>query len=387
MVRRKLQTALVWGCFACLASGCAKFDRWAPASLDFASGFQIPASKQPDQAATIPHRPDRKLFAKGRLCERQGDLPQAADIYRTVAEIYPADPRPHHRLGVIAARLEKFDQANEHFSRARELAPPTVDLLSDQGYAYYLQKNYEKSAQTLREVLAEHPHHEVACNNLALVLGAQERYDEALAMFRRVNSEAVALANLARVYTERGLLEQAQATLAKSMMVRKQQTSETFVQKSSAPQPMPGGQAAQALATRVAASDETSQARLRPVDSAPRSDSGIQLASATEEIADDLTPPRELRPNRLRDSSGSYTLRPINQQRPTPRVVQAVAEMPVPEPTQPIDRMVRTADFSKPVEPPLLKAPAVKFSAPLQPVSLERCETCEDGCRALPPVE
>jgi Flp pilus assembly protein TadD len=149
-------------------------------------------------------------LALARLCERRGESEQAKQFYRALLEKSPQDPRPHHRLGILAVQKLEFAQAEEHFRAARSLAPATADLLSDIGYCYYLQQKLTEAEDVLDAALDLDPNHSATINNLALVAGAQGRYGESLALFKRVNSEAEAYANLGYVLSQNGELAKAE---------------------------------------------------------------------------------------------------------------------------------------------------------------------------------
>lgn len=148
-------------------------------------------------------------IALARLCERRGEIEQAEQMYRSLLQKSPQDARLHHRLGVLAVRRGEFARAEEHFRTAQSLGLATLDLQSDIGYCLYLQQKLPEAEATLREAVKAAPNHVAATNNLALVFGAQGRYKESLDLFKRVNREAEAYANLGYVLAQNGDSEQA----------------------------------------------------------------------------------------------------------------------------------------------------------------------------------
>jgi tetratricopeptide (TPR) repeat protein len=132
-------------------------------------------------------------LALARLGERRGQSEGATQLYRKIAQKYPHHPAAYHRLGVLFARENNFNDANECFEYAAQLAPPSLELLSDLGYCYYLQSRYDEAEQVLRHALKQKPNHESSCNNLGLVLGAQGRYADALEARRTVHTEETVL--------------------------------------------------------------------------------------------------------------------------------------------------------------------------------------------------
>jgi Tfp pilus assembly protein PilF len=209
---------------ACLVVGCAE-----PRGLFGIAGLRHESDDK--QAADPPaHKPtaaglggadtkqaekpeDKTLegqLALARLCERRGETGQAEQMYQALVKKVPRDPRPHHRLAVLAVEKREFASAEEHFHAAQSLGPPTAELLTDLGYCYYIQHQLEKAESTLQDALKLDPRSVAATNNLGLVVGAQGRFDEALKLFKRVNPEAQACANMAFVLAENGKLNESE---------------------------------------------------------------------------------------------------------------------------------------------------------------------------------
>jgi len=149
-------------------------------------------------------------IALARLSERNGQGDQALKIYNEILRFDPNDVTTHHRLGVIYAKDQKYEQSEAHFRRAHDLGPPSAELLGDIGYMYFMQHRLGEAERFLRRAIEQDPRNESICNNLGLVLGEQERFEESLAMFRRAGSDAAAHANLGYIFTQLGRLDEAQ---------------------------------------------------------------------------------------------------------------------------------------------------------------------------------
>ncbi len=148
-------------------------------------------------------------LAVARLSERQGDENQARQIYLKFIASDPRNPLPHHRLGVMAARKSKLDEAERHLRKALEVAPPSVELLNDMGYLCYIQSRFDEAEHYLLQSLEKSPDNTSATNNLALVYGARGDFSKSLNYFRRVNDDAKSHANVAFTMTQQGKLEDA----------------------------------------------------------------------------------------------------------------------------------------------------------------------------------
>jgi Flp pilus assembly protein TadD len=153
----------------------------------------------------------------------------------------------NHRLGVIAARNRQFDEAMAYLERAERSAPDHVELLSDIGYALYMQNDLAQAETKLRRALAVDPQCQSARNNLGLVLGELGRLDESLAEFRLAVGEADAHTNLAYVQALRGDVEGAKASYHHALNIdaKIRPAAEALVQLATAgPPPSPRRQPA-----------------------------------------------------------------------------------------------------------------------------------------------
>ncbi len=155
-----------------------------------------------------------------RLSERHGKLDFAKQVYERVLETSPSSTRAHHRMGVIEAQQGRIDKADKHFKAAMKSGRPSVDLLSDYGYALYLKEDLASAERVLRQVVERQPRHTAARNNLALVLGEQGRFNESFQEFRMAVDEPEALANLAYVKTTMGEFEDAQKTYHRALTLK-----------------------------------------------------------------------------------------------------------------------------------------------------------------------
>lgn len=149
------------------------------------------------------------VLAIARLSERHGDTMQARRLYKIFLERHPEHPLPYHRLGVMAARETRYDEAERQFLKAMQVAPPSAALLSDLGYMYYLQDRLDEAENYLQKALEMEPGNAMASNNLALIFGARGQFDRSLKFFRRCNKEAESHANLAFILAQHGRLGQA----------------------------------------------------------------------------------------------------------------------------------------------------------------------------------
>jgi Flp pilus assembly protein TadD len=160
-------------------------------------------------------------LAIARLSERQGDGDQARRLYSAYLERNPRHPLPHHRLGVMAARSAKFEEAEQHFQAALKIGSPSTELLCDLGYLYYLQDRLQEAEEVLRQACAADPANQAACNNLALVYAGQGEFDKSMRYFRRVNDDAEAHANVAFMLAQHGRMEHSRSAYLRALTLDK----------------------------------------------------------------------------------------------------------------------------------------------------------------------
>lgn len=151
-----------------------------------------------------PRRKEETRASVARLHEKQGNLRKAEELYLVLHDKKPKNATYAHRLGNVYTRLGDAELADEYYRKALELEPKNATILSDMGYAALLRNDLETAEDYLSQALDYRPNDPLATNNLAMAVGLQGRTDEALRLFRRVNSEADAYANMAYVHTQRG---------------------------------------------------------------------------------------------------------------------------------------------------------------------------------------
>lgn len=159
---------------------------------------------------------DRSLSV-ARLHERQGKYDEAINVYKQVLDNDPKNATAYHRLGAIAVKEGRLAEGRESFEQAAALGRPSAELLNDMGYLAYLQQDLPTAEAKMREALRADSRYKNAHNNLGLVLAEMGKFDEALAEFKQVGSEAEAFSNLAYVQTKMGQLADAERNYHKAL--------------------------------------------------------------------------------------------------------------------------------------------------------------------------
>jgi len=120
------------------------------------------------------------LRAAANLASHQGNLTEALRLWRQILEAEPAALDANQTVARLLAKTESRAAALDHLTRACDRFPHNVAL--HQAWIYRLRDEGPAEAEVaVRRLLAIHPADAWAHRELALVLGEQQRYEEALA--------------------------------------------------------------------------------------------------------------------------------------------------------------------------------------------------------------
>lgn len=156
-------------------------------------------------------------LSMARSLEREGNYVKAREICQQLLAKDPYNPQLHHRLGVIAIKQGMVEEGLASLQRARMGAPKDAEVLTDIGYALYLQEQLDEAAGVLRDALKADPDNRRTINNLALVTGRQGQMAQAQQLFRQVGDDAETHANLAFIYAQRGELDEAERHYSRAL--------------------------------------------------------------------------------------------------------------------------------------------------------------------------
>ena len=186
---KRTWASLLIGLLSIQFAGCAGLPGWMSASNSTSSHSVTSIQAQLDIA---------------RLHEHQKKFIQARKMYLSILDDDPRNANAYHRLGVVLTRMGKQDEAIPYYQRAIELNPMSSEILSDFGYALFLNDDFEIAEEALQQALAIDPTHKRSIGNLAMVRGHQGYFKDCLSLFREIVPEAEAYANLAFIHVQRG---------------------------------------------------------------------------------------------------------------------------------------------------------------------------------------
>jgi hypothetical protein len=143
-----------------------------------------------------------ELVREGDQLRKNGQFEDARLVYNKAIMISPDNAEIHHRLAIVADKQHQYTLADEHYQAALRLRPRDAKLLNDMGYSYLLRGDLQKAEITLKEALAIDKTHKIAMANLGTIYAQQNRYDDALDMFRNGTSEVEAQRYVAQLFSQ-----------------------------------------------------------------------------------------------------------------------------------------------------------------------------------------
>jgi TolB-like protein/DNA-binding winged helix-turn-helix (wHTH) protein/Tfp pilus assembly protein PilF len=153
------------------------------------------------------------------------DWPTAEREYRRAIELDPNYATAHHWYAEFLANQGRFDEAFAEIERARQLDPLSLIILSDRGAILYYARQYDRSIEQFRAVLAQDPDFPRA---LMVVYPCIEagKFDEALAelaKWRRPDEQPWRLNGLVLIYARSGRRAQAERVVRELEQMNRRQ--------------------------------------------------------------------------------------------------------------------------------------------------------------------
>lgn len=159
-------------------------------------------------------------LALAMLSEKHSDTDRAEELYQNMLIRDPKNLESRRRLAIIASRKENFEEAVKLFKECVELEPNNAELLNDFGYACYMGEDLKGAEQHLKSAVQLQPNFPSAWTNLGLVFAQQSCFQECREAFARAaKSPADVHCNMAYVYAQSMLLEQAKSEFSKAISI------------------------------------------------------------------------------------------------------------------------------------------------------------------------
>ena len=110
-----------------------------------------------------------EAIAEGRSEYRANHFREAERNFRRATQLDPRSSEAWLGLAASSDRLRDFAQADRAYSKAREIAGPTAEVLNNQGYSYILRGDLKRARETLLAAKQLDPGNPFVQNNLALL--------------------------------------------------------------------------------------------------------------------------------------------------------------------------------------------------------------------------
>lgn len=127
----------------------------------------------------------RALLDEGKQHHQDGRLPDAERSYRLALEMAPGHPEPLHLLGLLAYRVNQFDQAIDLITQAIEEAPSNPLYQFNLGVVTQRAGHKEEAVRAYERALALNPKYVEALINLGNALKDLGRLDQAIIAYRK----------------------------------------------------------------------------------------------------------------------------------------------------------------------------------------------------------
>ncbi|MBA2344297.1 MAG: tetratricopeptide repeat protein [Rubrobacter sp.] len=138
------------------------------------------ALKLSEEAVALGRDEVRHLYTLGEARLATNDENGAAEAYRSVLDLDPADPNAHLELGLLCERGGDVATAEEHFVEALKEDPANPRALYSYASLYYTADDLETAEELLARAVAMDPSYSPALSALASIRARRGEYGVAL---------------------------------------------------------------------------------------------------------------------------------------------------------------------------------------------------------------
>jgi Flp pilus assembly protein TadD len=132
---------------------------------------ETPAPAPAEAAANplAPLAPADDDVILGRRYYRAGAFGLAEKHFRHAVEMHPANAEAWLGLAASYDQIRRFDLADRAYAQALRLVGPSVVIINNQGYSYYLRGDYKRAREKLRLAYTKAPDNPYVQSNLRLL--------------------------------------------------------------------------------------------------------------------------------------------------------------------------------------------------------------------------
>lgn len=179
------------------------FDQWPPQGKSATVTASTTNAPAPSANESSEKWSISSWFRDGQRFEELERWDQAKKSYENILNVDATHADAHHRLAVIADIQQDYATAEDHYQAALRTKPKDPELLSDLGYSNFKRQRLQDSERYYLSALELDPSHRRTLNNLGLLYSQQNRFDDALAVFRKAGTEEEAQRNVALLFPDR----------------------------------------------------------------------------------------------------------------------------------------------------------------------------------------
>lgn len=166
------------------------------------------AAKLVSTLRSRPGNPDSHFLLASYYQER-GKHRDAIEEFKKTILIAPDHLKAYNGMGVSYDLLGDYPRAIESYSKALALDPNLDYVQNNLGYSYLLQGNVDEAIASLQKAIALNKQETRFHNNLALAHAEKREFALAFAEFKLAGGEAKAHFNMAQIYQQKHIYEEA----------------------------------------------------------------------------------------------------------------------------------------------------------------------------------
>jgi predicted TPR repeat methyltransferase len=178
-----------------------------------AASVPHPAMPRPKPSKAKAHAWTKGAIERAIARHREGQVTEAAQVYRRVLAVSPQHVDALHFLGLAEHQQGRSEAGLELMSRAVALCPTYADAFVNRGNILKLLGRLDEAEASFRQALAVRPDDANAVNGLGIIQRERGRLDEAASTLRRAIAlkpdGADAYENLGNVLASQGRIEEA----------------------------------------------------------------------------------------------------------------------------------------------------------------------------------
>lgn len=140
-----------------------------------------------EKILTIEPTSTKAYFLLGRLYYLQGAFDASLSAYNKAQALKPeGSPELWNNLGLLYAKMERYDEAKEVYMKALSLRSAYPQVYYNLGLLAYKQKEFDRAQGYYEEAISLRPDYHQAYHNLALVFTKLGENDKAIAAYIKV---------------------------------------------------------------------------------------------------------------------------------------------------------------------------------------------------------